>query len=238
MTYRQWLCLIILAVGLAPAKVHGAGAAAAYFNAASAEAVLKRHVLSHSQWPAEDFDLKVAHFPPVRLPAGRFGYRVLHTTRGVTPGPTSFLLALDVGGKEHTRLWVKAEIRVFEEVVVASVPLANREVLKVSDLRLERREISALKGRPFKDIEEVAGQRAIRGIEINEVVTQRSVEPPVLFKRGAAVTLVYETPVLRVESPGLAVEGGKAGETIQVKNPQSGKVLRGVVVDGRTVRIP
>ena len=36
---------------------------------------------------------------------------------------------------------------------------------------------------------------------------------------------------------GLTVEPGKIGETIQVKNPSSGKLIRGVVVDERTVRI-
>jgi flagella basal body P-ring formation protein FlgA len=40
-----------------------------------------------------------------------------------------------------------------------------------------------------------------------------------------------------VETPGVAEEGGKAGDLIQVKNPTSGKLLRGLVLDGRTVRI-
>ncbi|MGH7930806.1 MAG: flagellar basal body P-ring formation chaperone FlgA, partial [Candidatus Binatia bacterium] len=56
-------------------------------------------------------------------------------------------------------------------------------------------------------------------------------------RRGSTVILVYETGALRVETPGTAEENGRAGELIQVKNPSSGKLLRGRVLDGRTVRL-
>jgi flagellar basal body P-ring formation protein FlgA len=51
------------------------------------------------------------------------------------------------------------------------------------------------------------------------------------------VVLVYETSGLRVETQGIAEENGRTGELIQVKNPASGKLLRGRVLDGRLVRI-
>jgi len=49
--------------------------------------------------------------------------------------------------------------------------------------------------------------------------------------------LVYETSAVRVETPGTAEENGRAGELIQVKNPTSGRLLRGRVLDGRFVRV-
>jgi flagella basal body P-ring formation protein FlgA len=57
------------------------------------------------------------------------------------------------------------------------------------------------------------------------------------MKRGSSVTLVYETGSLRIETPGTAEEGGRVGDFIQVKNASSGKVLRGLVVDGRIVKV-
>jgi flagella basal body P-ring formation protein FlgA len=234
--YKTWLCLLAMAAALCSAPLYGA-AAPALFTVPRAEALLTRYVLANSQWAAEDVELKVTQFPPVTLPAGPFGHRVLKSTRGVTPGTTSFLLALDVAGKEHARLWVKAEVRVFEEVVVTSAPLAARELVQAKDLRVERRELSTLNGRSFKRIEEVEGQQALRAVAINEVLTQKFLDRPALMRRGSPVTLIYETRTLRVESPGLAVEGGRAGDAIQVKNPSSGKILRGIIVDARTVRI-
>jgi len=201
------------------------------------EALLRRHVLESGPWRAQDIELRVLPFQPRSLPAGPVTLRILRPGRGITPGMIHFLLAADMAGREAARLWVRGELKVFSQVVVSSMPLAHHERLNAPDLRLERRDISALTARPFNRIDEVAGLQAARAIEVNEILTQRSVDRPTLVRRGSPVTLVYETGSLRVEAGGVAEEGGKLGDLIQVKNPTSGKILRGVVLDGRNVRI-
>jgi flagella basal body P-ring formation protein FlgA len=57
------------------------------------------------------------------------------------------------------------------------------------------------------------------------------------MKRGSPVTLLFDSGSLHVETAGVAEEVGKIGDLIQVKNPSSGKVLRGVVLDSRNVRL-
>jgi flagella basal body P-ring formation protein FlgA len=155
----------------------------------------------------------------------------------IAPGPQTFLVAAESDGKEQARFWVKAEVRVFEEVVVSSQPLVFNEVVAATDVRLERRDISLLNARPFYRIDDVVGQQVLRRISMNETLTQKNLDRPVLMRRGNAVMLLYETGVLRVETPGTAEENGRAGELIQVKNSVSGKILRGRVLDGRTVRM-
>ena len=86
-------------------------------------------------------------------------------------------------------------------------------------------------------IDDVIGKQTTRAVEANEVLTSGSVDRPMLIKRGNAVRLIFETGSLRVETAGVAEEGGKYGELIQVKNTASGKILRGVVLDGRQVRL-
>lgn len=200
-------------------------------------AVIREHVLSQAPWKAENVDVRVAPFAPVFMPLGAVNYRVLKPAKGITPGVHGFLLAAEIAGAETARFWVKAEIKIFDEVVVTSYPLARREVVTAAGVRVERRDVSSLGARPFTRIEEVLGQQTARFVEVNEVITQKTIERPTLMKRGSPIILVYETGSLRVEAPGAAEEAGKAGERIQVKNPSSGKLLRGVVVDGRTVRI-
>jgi flagella basal body P-ring formation protein FlgA len=234
--FTGWLGTIALTAWLC-ATPCAAATQEALLTAQRAEEVLKQYVLKHSPWQSANVELRVVGFSPVALPAGTLAYRVLKPNLGITPGTTSFLLAVDAAGKEQQRLWIKAEIRIFEEVVVSSTPLAARNLVYAKDIRLERRDVSALHARPYKRIDAVAGQQVSRALEINEILTEKSVDRPTLMRRGAPITLVYETRNLRVESPGLTVEPGKIGETIQVKNPSSGKLIRGVVVDERTVRI-
>jgi flagella basal body P-ring formation protein FlgA len=104
-------------------------------------------------------------------------------------------------------------------------------------VRVERRDISSLAGRPFTRIADVEGQQASRAIEVNETLTARMIGRATLVQRGAQVMLLYDTGNLRVEAPGVAHEPGKIGDVIQVKNPTSGKLLRGVVLDARSVRV-
>lgn len=201
------------------------------------EALLRRYVLESGPWAARDMELRILPFHPVALPAGSVTLRMLRPPRGITPGLNQFLLAADLEGREAARLLVRSELKVFAQVVVSSAPLGHHERLNARDLRLERRDISALTARPFSAIDDVAGLQAARAIEVNEILTHRSVDRPTLVRRGAAVTLVYETGRLRVQANGIAEEGGKLGDLIQVKNPTSGKILRGVVLDGRNVRV-
>ena len=91
--------------------------------------------------------------------------------------------------------------------------------------------------RPFTRVDDVIGKQSTRAIDANEMLTQNSLDRPTLMKRGSAITLVYETGGLRVETAGFAEESGKIGDLIQVKNPSSGKMLRGEVLDGRYVRL-
>ena len=201
------------------------------------ERFLRQHVLQSTPWKPENVEVRIVSFQPVLLPPGQVNFRIVRPVQGITPGVQSFLLAADIGGREATRLSVRAEIKTFEDVVVTLFPLGIREIVQAKDVRLERRDISFLPVKPFTNINDVVGQQAVRAVEMNEILTQKSVDRPKLVRRGSSITLVYETGGLRVEAPGTAEENGKVGDLIQVKNPTSGKALRGLVIDGRTVRI-
>lgn len=199
--------------------------------------VVRQYVLANGPWKPKNIEVRVVPFQPVSLPSGTVSYRVLKPTKGITPGLQSLLVAADVNGQEAARLWIKAEIRVYDEVLITAYPLAHHERVSADKVRLEWRDISSVAARPFYRLGEVEGLEAARAIEVNEVLTQKSLERPTLMRRGSAIVLVYESGSLRVEAPGVAEEGGKAGDLIQVKNPSSGKLLRGLVLDGRTVKV-
>jgi flagella basal body P-ring formation protein FlgA len=201
------------------------------------EETLRHYVLEHGPWQPSQIEVTVRSFPPLSLPVGAVGVRILKPTKGVTPGPRRFLLAVEVDGEEAKRAWVQADVRVFGEVVVTSRPLAHYEAITPDAIRLERRDLSVLPTRALTAAEEAVGRQAARALEVNEILTPSSVELPQAVRRGSAVTLVYESSGLRVETSGKAAEGGKVGDTIRVENPSSGKVLQGQILDPHTVRV-
>ena len=229
--------LFLLFVSVANAVSEGADGPGVMLTRDKVERVLRQHVLQSGPWKPENVEVRIVSFQAVSLPPGQVNFRIVRPVQGITPGVQSFLLAVDIAGRETTRLWLRAEIKTFDDVVVTSFPLSIRELVKAQDVRLERRDTSSLSVRPFVQIDDVVGQQALRAIEVNEILTQKSVDRPKLVRRGSSITLVYETGSLRVEAPGTAEENGKVGDMIQVKNPTSGKALRGLVLDGRTVKI-
>ena len=233
---RRLLIAAWLLALLTPAGALGAGDQ--LLSGPTVEAALRRHVLDHSPWRPAQLDVTLVSYRPVSVPEGRIGLRVLRPRRGLSPGQRSFLLAAQVEGREALRTWVRADVRVFDRVVVTSQPLAHHEAVRAGDVRLERRDLSAVTGgRPFTAVEEVVAQEAARAIEVNEVLTTATVGPRRVVRRGSRVVLAYETARLRVEVGGQAMDGGRVGDLIRVKNVGSGRIVQGQIVDGRTVRV-
>lgn len=198
---------------------------------------LRHYVLERSVWRPDQVDIVLRSFTPPPAPEGNVELVVLKPTRGITPGLHRFLVAVHVNGQEEMRLWVDSDVRVFEDVVVTSQPLAHYEPITPDKVRLERRNLGDLSLQPFTSLAALAGQQASRPIEVNRVVTAAMVEFPRVIRRGSMVTLVYESAGLYIETAGRATEPGRIGDRIRVENPSSGKVLEGQVLDDRRVRV-
>jgi flagella basal body P-ring formation protein FlgA len=215
----------------------------AYAEAASTSmyerlaAIVRRHVLETGSWSAEGLDVRVLSFTPalVNLPPGSM--QLVRPLGRIRPGIQSFLVAFTGGEQQQVRIWVKASIRIFEDVVVCSQPLLMNDVVTLSQIRLEHRDVSHVSGRPFLHLNDVVGQQVTREIAANEILTHRNIARPTLIARGSPVTLIYDSGALRVETAGVVEESGRAGDFVHVKNSGSGKLLRGKVLDGRTVGI-
>ena len=229
----RWLLALLLGLAL---SVQADGSQTQPLDSGAVEALLLRHVRQAEPRRLENLELRLLPFQPVLL-SGVARLRVVQSTRGSTAGVQSFQIAADVAGKEQARFWVKAEVRVYDQVVVAARPLGRQETLSAKDLRLERREITSRTAQFFTRLDDVVGKQSIRSIQSDDVITANAIERQTLLKRGSPITLVFDSGSLRVETQGVAEEGGKMGDLIQVKNSTSGKVLRGLVLDERNVRV-
>ena len=229
----RWLLALLLGLAL---SVQADGSQTQPLDSGAVEALLLRHMRQAEPRRLENLELRVLPFQPVLLPAGVARLRVAQSARGGA-GVQSFLIVAHVGAKEEARFWVKAEVRVYDQVVVAARPIGRQETLSAKDLRLERREITSRTAQFFTRLDDVAGKQSTRSIQSDDVITANAIERPTLLKRGSPITLVFDSGSLRVETQGVAEEGGRMGDLIQVKNFTSGKMLRGVVLDERNVKV-
>ncbi len=83
---------------------------------------------------------------------------------------------------------------------------------------------------------QVVGAVAKRAIKINQVIKRYMVEPNYEVKRRKSVKIVYKRGAITIELLGLALQNGRVGDIIRVKNISSNKVLRCRVVSNGVVQ--
>lgn len=88
-----------------------------------------------------------------------------------------------------------------------------------------------------RDAGDLVGKLARRPLRRDQPVRLTDVEAPVLVKKGAVVTLIYEAGGLRMTHQGVAMNAGGDGDIVSVKNIDSERTLKGVVLDRNLIAI-
>jgi flagella basal body P-ring formation protein FlgA len=110
------------------------------------------------------------------------------------------------------------------EAVVLLRSIAAGEVLKASDVMIERRpKTEALA------IEEVLGFAAKRALSKGQVIRPGDVVKPELVARNDTVTMSFEAPGMLVTVRATALESGALGDVINVLNVQSKRTIQATV---------
>ena len=97
--------------------------------------------------------------------------------------------------------------------------------------------ISKLKSRFFDDPNAILGLQAKRTVRPGQVIYASSISKPVLVKRGNKVLIVAKSPTIEITCPGVAVENGRLGDFVRVKNVQTKRVIIARVRDSHTVYV-
>jgi flagella basal body P-ring formation protein FlgA len=80
----------------------------------------------------------------------------------------------------------------------------------------------------------LAGKMARRTLLPGEPIPMNAVDDPKLVTRGVQAQIVFEEGGLSIMGTGIPLQSGTMGETIQVKNVDSGRIITGrVQADGR-----
>jgi flagella basal body P-ring formation protein FlgA len=125
------------------------------------------------------------------------------------------------------------------EIVVVARALARGEMLRESDILIERRPRAEIAADAVTRSVAVIGQAARRQLRPGQTLRPADLMKPDLVARDDAVTILFEVPGITLTARGKALGPGAEGETVAVLNPQSKRTLQatvqgpGVVVVGR-----
>lgn len=115
------------------------------------------------------------------------------------------------------------------EVAVLTRSVDRSEVLKVSDLVVERRPKAEV-GNDAATRDKALGMQARKALRAGQPLRLADLGKPDRVARDQNVTLIYESPGLYLTGRGKALENGSEGDTVSVINLQSKRTVQGTVI--------
>lgn len=129
----------------------------------------------------------------------------------------------------------------FDEFVTVPVPnlrLKPGDIIRQSDLYLQKIPVTLLRHDTVRDQEIVIGKTSKHALMANKPMSHADIVLPTAIKKNDVVTLIYQKGGLTLQEKGaMALQSSALGETIKIKK-QNNHVLYGVVENSQLVRIP
>lgn len=115
------------------------------------------------------------------------------------------------------------------DVVVLARSLQRGDIIKPSDLAIERRQKNETPIDVLAAINAATGLAARKNFRAGQMLRQSDLTKPELVKRDDIVTLIYEAPGILLTTRGKATESGAEGDLISAVNLRSKRTVQGIV---------
>lgn len=116
------------------------------------------------------------------------------------------------------------------EVPVVKFRMNSTDVIKADDVEWQRMPAARLKRDTVLELEDIVGMSPVRGLTPGRAIETAEVQAPALVLRRSPVRMSYQSERINIQAVGTAMQDGAMGQTIKVRNDNSG-----LEVDARVV---
>ncbi|MEY2341129.1 flagellar basal body P-ring formation chaperone FlgA [Acidithiobacillus sp. IBUN Pt1247-S3] len=194
-------------------------------------AFVREHLPAHmgSSEIVADVPATSVSFPAcARLQLGYFGYANPFGNQTV---------AVSCQDPQAWTLYVPVQIRQGRKILVAAQSLSAGSILSASDLDEIAANPGELSGAPLNNPEQAVGQRLRYGVMAGQPILRSMLQARNLVHAGQLVTVIAQGDGVRIATTAEAIEDGKEGQSILVRNVQSGRVLHAIVMSNGNVQV-
>lgn len=152
-------------------------------------------------------------------------------------GPTVVNVIITCDGRIYDKVSLRYNVKVLEDIVIASKPIAPNELLTAENLTYQRTDVARLPSAYLTDISKLAGLSAKRPIAAGTLVTDSLLKKPILVKRGTNVAISAHSGAIAITASGQALQDGAEGQVIRVQNTNSKRIVTAKVMGEGLVQI-
>ncbi len=159
----------------------------------------------------------------------------------VRPGPGAGLnasrMTVRVACESSVRWKVYVALAMTRKVptVVAERGLQPGEILTDADITVRIVDSTHLTAGYFSSIEELVGREVKHAIRVGELLRPVSIQSAQLISRGQTLDIISRQSGIQVRMRGSALQAGREGQRIRVKNQSSGRILEARVFSASQV---
>lgn len=214
-------------------------------SAADVTSAALAHLQSRLPWPAEQVQLQLSQ--PVILPAVNWQPDEPVRLQAELPAHSQLAgrvrvdVALYAQQERRAIVPVYFDVQLQGEVAVAKRRIEAGETLNADNLHADRRAINSRAAVPTYQ-ECLAGQRAKRVLAPGQVLVRTDLdvataESPVLIRPRDLLRIVTRVGAMQISTSGEALQEGKAGQIIRVRNTSSNRIIQARVVERGIVEV-
>lgn len=200
-------------------------------------AVLRQDLIARGMSEDAEVDL-TSGLQTATIASGEMGnIAVLDATFDRRTGRFAALVQTGSGNGDTRKLRLAGRAVDTVSVPVLARALGRKDIIQVEDIQWTRMRSTDLRDGTLLDPERLIGQTAKRPLRAGDQLVVQDIERTIVITKGQPVVMELVTPYMRLSANGLALEPGGVGDVVQIRNPQSNKVISGVVTGPHQVRV-
>lgn len=229
------LCCAVGMTGLLSISGHAvANSAAQAVTSAQIEQAANAFILAQNPWP--NARVSVAMMPL----DSRLQLRACAEPLQAELGPGARIsantsLQILCPGQQGWRIFTRVNVSAFAPVMVANQAMTMNQFITEKDVRYVEHDIAKLPYGFYASLPNEPGIRLKTTAAAGSVITPLMTSPIHAVSRGNTVKIYFRNGAVQVVMSGTALANGHIGDTIMVKNTQSGRSVQGRVTGMNTV---
>lgn len=124
-------------------------------------------------------------------------------------------------------VYVPVHIKVSNQVLVTTRPIASGNAVTPEDVQLQMRDITAFAGSALTSLDQVTGKNVSGPVASGTVLRAEMLRAAQVIRQGQQVKLVAQGSGFKVTSEGQAMGNATVGQVVSVKT-RSGQLIKGI----------
>ena len=171
------------------------------------------------------------------VPLGNIRYKV-ELSYGVRyNAPTNVNVLIYLDDALYTKAMFRMDVTMQEPVVMTTRSMMKNELITAGDVHLVTVDTSRLPAGYLTDLNAAIGLVVKRNINMGVPLAKSLLAREIIIKRSDIIDIVSKVNGVEIIVQGIAMQNGREGDKIRVKNTLSNRIVAGKVLDEKTVQV-